>query len=138
MKPYTDIELLQLLDDIETDSAERKESFSDGDKARQAVCAFANDLPNQNKPFDLYSISDADIHELSRNVFENEYLPMAVAPDVLEANDRTYEEKLASCRMIVSPRDTTPTVLGLLFIALQAVCYEVSGIFEVFMCTWIG
>jgi ATP-dependent DNA helicase RecG len=47
-------------------------------------------------------------------VFESEYLPTAFAPDILEANGRTYEERLASCKMIVSPEETTPTVLGLL------------------------
>jgi ATP-dependent DNA helicase RecG len=33
---------------------------------------------------------------------------------MLETNHRTYEERLASCRMILSPDDTTPTVLGVL------------------------
>ena len=45
----TDAELEQLLDDIESDRAERKESFSDGDRIRQAVCAFANDLPDHGE-----------------------------------------------------------------------------------------
>lgn len=68
----------------------------------------------KNLPFDLYPIPSASIADLSRTVFEGEYLPQAFADDVLEANHRTYEERLASCRMIVSPDDTTPTVLGLL------------------------
>jgi ATP-dependent DNA helicase RecG len=41
----TDAELEALLDDIESDRAERTESTTDGDKFREAVCAFANDLP---------------------------------------------------------------------------------------------
>ncbi|MDD4916064.1 MAG: ATP-binding protein [Methylococcales bacterium] len=213
---YTDQELL---DSLESDRVERKESFK-GDvpkKARQAVCAFANDLPNHNQPgvlfigatdngepsglavtdqllqaladiktdgnilpmpvltvelrhlknadmaivsvmpsdmppvkcdgriwirtgprralanqqeerilnekrryknipFDIYPVPSAKISDLSRLIFENEYLPSAFAADVLEANGRTYEERLASCKMIVSPEDTTPTVLGLLAI----------------------
>lgn len=51
MTRYSDAELEALLDDTESDLAERKESFS-GDvptKARQAICAFANDLPNRNR-----------------------------------------------------------------------------------------
>jgi ATP-dependent DNA helicase RecG len=51
MTRYSDAELKNLLDDTESDLAERKESFS-GDvptKARQAICAFANDLPNRNR-----------------------------------------------------------------------------------------
>jgi ATP-dependent DNA helicase RecG len=42
----TDPELEQLLNDLESDQAERTESTTDGDKFRQAICAFANDLPD--------------------------------------------------------------------------------------------
>lgn len=217
MKRYSDQELLALLDSLESDRVERKESFK-GDvpkKARQAVCAFANDLPNHNEPgvlfigakdngepcglavtdqlllsladmktdgnilplpvlsvekrllkgaemavvtvmpsdmppvkyegriwirtgprralaneqeerilnerrryknlpFDIYPVPSSKISDLSRVIFENEYLPAAFAADVLEANGRTYAERLTSCKMVVSPDDTTPTVLGLL------------------------
>ena len=65
-------------------------------------------------PYDIYPVPIAKITDLSRVVFESEYLPEAFAADVLEANKRTYEERLASCKMIVSPDDTTPTILGLL------------------------
>ncbi len=65
-------------------------------------------------PFDLYPIQGADISDLSRMRFEDEYLPQAFAADVLRANERSYEERLSSCKMIVSPQDSTPTVLGLL------------------------
>ncbi|MCX7099409.1 MAG: putative DNA binding domain-containing protein [Methylococcales bacterium] len=217
MKLFLDSELEGLLNDLESDLAERKQSFK-GDtpkKARQAVCAFANDLPNRNQPgvlfigakddgtpshepitdellrsladmktdgnilplpvlivekrtlknaemgvvtvqpsdmppvkydgriwirtgprraianeqeerilsekrryknlpFDIYPIPTAKLSDLSRLVFENEYLSAAFASDILEANGRTYEERLASCKMIVSPLEPTPTVLGLL------------------------
>jgi ATP-dependent DNA helicase RecG len=215
MQPFTDQELLEMLNDLESDSVERKESFSDPDKIRKTICAFANDFPNHNKagvlfigardngtpnnlpisddlilnianiktdgkilplpsmtvekkalknsemivvtvmpsdsppvkldgriwirtgsrlalaseqderilnekrrfknlPFDLYPIPTAKISDLSKLIFEEEYLRNAFAEDILEANGRTYEERLASCRMIVSPNDTTPTILGLL------------------------
>ena len=214
---FSDRELEALLNDTESDSVERKESFK-GDvpkKARQAVCAFANDLPGHNHPgvlfigakdngepsgicvddqlllslaniktdgnilplpvlvvekrilkgaemavvtvlpsdmppvkydgriwirtgprrsianeqeerilnekrrykeipYDLRPVTSATLADLSRAVFEDEYLPAAFAPDILEANNRTYEERLASCKMIVSPDDPTPTVLGIL------------------------
>ena len=217
IKRFTDRELEALLNDIESDRTERKQSFK-GDtpkKARQAVCAFANDLPNhnlpgvlfigakddgspsnepitdellrsladmktdgnilplpvlsvekrvlkdaemavvtvcpsdmppikyegriwirtgprrsivneqeerilnekrryKNLPFDIYPIPTAKLSDLSRLIFENEYLPAAFAADVLEANTRSYEERLASCKMLMSPSETTPTVLGLL------------------------
>jgi ATP-dependent DNA helicase RecG len=217
MKRLTDQELEALLNDTESDRAERKESFK-GDvprKARQAVCAFSNDLPNyndagvlfvgakdngepsgiqvtdhlllsladmktdgniqplpvfsvekrmlkgaemavvtvlpsdmppvkydgriwirtgprrsianeqeerilnekrryKNLPFDIYPVPSAKISDLSKVIFENEFLPAAFATDILESNGRTYEERLASCKMIVSPDEPTPTVLGLL------------------------
>jgi ATP-dependent DNA helicase RecG len=65
-------------------------------------------------PFDINPIPRAKIEDLSRVVFENEYLPAAFAKEVLDANNRSYAERLSSCRMIVSPDDTTPTILGLL------------------------
>jgi len=39
-------ELESLLADLESDRVERKASLADRDKIRQAICAFANDLPN--------------------------------------------------------------------------------------------
>ena len=56
MKRFTDDQLLELLNDTESDRVERKESFK-GDvpkNARQAVCAFSNDLPNSNEPGVLF------------------------------------------------------------------------------------
>lgn len=67
-----------------------------------------------NLPFDLSPIPTANLTSLSRSIFENEYLPQAFAADVLEQNGRTYEEQLASCRLIASPENTTPTVTGIL------------------------
>lgn len=208
-------ELESLLADLESDRAERKESFK-GDapeKVRQAICAFANDLPgykaagvvfigvkddgspsglpvtdelllkladirsdgliqpmptmtvekrvlggaevavitvmpadappvryrgrtyirtgprrdiasqqderilserrrHRDLPFDLQPVSFASLQDLSRAVFEEEYLPGSFSRDVLIANHRSYEERLASCRMIESVDNPTPTVLG--------------------------
>ena len=46
MQPFTDAQLQQLLADLESDRAERKESFrgKSPETVREAVCAFANDL----------------------------------------------------------------------------------------------
>ena len=56
----TDQELEQLLDDIESDRVEQKESVADGDKIRQAICAFANDLPGHDQPGVLFvGVDDA-------------------------------------------------------------------------------
>src|SRR5687767_442153 len=56
MMRYSDSELEALLADVESDLAERKESWA-GDapeKGRQAVCAFANDLPDHRRPGVLF------------------------------------------------------------------------------------
>jgi ATP-dependent DNA helicase RecG len=44
-----DQELESLLNDLESDRVERKASISDRSVIRQAVCAFANDLPNHQQ-----------------------------------------------------------------------------------------
>src|SRR5438445_8595798 len=43
-------EIAELFAQLESDRTERKASISDTDKIRQAVCAFANDLPDHRKP----------------------------------------------------------------------------------------
>ncbi len=222
MKSFSNEELLTMLDDLESDRVERKERLSGDVKtaARQAVCAFANDLPGNKQagvlfigatdggkpsktpitdellrtlsdfrsdgriqpfpvisvskeklkghdmavitvmpsdmppvrfdgriwirvgprraiasaqderilnekrkfldvPFDLQPVPTASLPDLSRTVFENDFLPSAFAPDILETNGRTYEERLSSCKMIVSPDNTTPTVLGILTLGVR-------------------
>ena len=217
---YSDQELEQRLVDLESDCAERKESFR-GDSpntVREAVCAFANDLPDhrcgglvfigahndgspsglpitdelllqladiktdgnigppptltiakrrllgaemavitvepadsppvrykgrvyirigprrgtasaqderilnekrryRDRPFDVQPVFAANLSDLDRRFFEEAYLPAAFAPDVLEANDRSYEQQLASTKMIVAADSPTPTVLGVLVLA---------------------
>ncbi len=49
-----DEELKVLLKDLESDRVERKASISDKGKLCEAVCAFANDLPNHQKPGVLF------------------------------------------------------------------------------------
>lgn len=45
-----DSELEQLLRDVESDRVERKASIAERDRVRQAICAFANDLPSHQNP----------------------------------------------------------------------------------------
>ncbi len=219
---YSNEELESLLDDTESDIAERKESWKGDapDTGRQAVCAFANDLPNHRRsgvlfvgaksdgtpsgfpitdellrtlsdirtdgnilpppsilvdkrslkggeiavvtvqpsdsppvrfkgrtwvrvgprravaspqeerilnekrrfrdiPFDVQPLPPCDLSALSRVLFEQEYLPNAVAPDILATNERSYEEKLSSCRMIGSVDNPVPTILGALVLGLS-------------------
>lgn len=211
----TDQELETLLKDLESPRSERKESLSDDDKIRQAICAFANDLDDSRQPgvlfigakddgscahlpitnqllvtlanmktdgnilplptmsvekrtlaggemavvivtpsdappvkyrgriwvrtgprrgiataqderilnekrryrdlpFDLHPLPHTSLNDLNRRLFEEEFLPNAFAPDVLQQNERTYEERLAACRMIHSVGQPVPTVTGCL------------------------
>jgi ATP-dependent DNA helicase RecG len=46
----TEQELKELFEDIESDRVERKKTEADGKKIRDAICAFANDMPGHGKP----------------------------------------------------------------------------------------
>lgn len=72
---------------------------------------------SHDKPFDVQPVRSAKLEDLDRVRFENEYLPAAVAPDVLAANDRTLEQRLAATKMILAADEPTPTVLGVLVLA---------------------
>jgi len=211
----TDSELTALLNDIESDRSERKESLSDAGKIRQAICAFANDLPNhglpgiifigakdngessglsitdellrtlsdmrsdgnilpfptltvnkrilkgvpmgvvevfpshtppvryngrvwirvgprratatpgderilsekrRNKdiPFDARPVERADIDTLDEQLFRRVYLPAAVAQDVLQQNQRTYEDQLLASKFLFPGKPQVPTIVGVL------------------------
>jgi len=211
----TDDELAELLSGPESDRVERKRSASDIEAIRQAICAFANDLPGHERPgvlfvgveddgrcaglpvtdellrrlsdirshgnilplpamtvqkkvlcgcevavvivqpsdsppvrhrgrvyvrvgpttrvatpeeerrlaekrrardlpFDIRPVPSATLDDLDLALFEREYLPSTVAPDILEANDRSTEDQLVSTRMATTEAPPTPTVLGIL------------------------
>ena len=215
MLNLTDAELKQIIATGESDRVEFKESLSDPTKIRQAICAFANDLPGHDqpgfvivgvkddgtmggltvtdallrqladmktdgnivpppsltvekrtlqgaevavvtvqpstsppvrfkgaihvrvgprrgiataqdestlnekrrhgdRPFDIHPVSFAALSDLNLSQFEHEYLPQAFDREVLVANERTLEERLAATKMIASAADPVPTVLGLL------------------------
>lgn len=65
-------------------------------------------------PFDVQGINTATLADLDTRYFESEYLTNAIAPDLLDANERSLEERLAAAKMIVSSESVVPTVLGLL------------------------
>jgi ATP-dependent DNA helicase RecG len=69
-------------------------------------------------PFDIQPVPSCTLAALSRVLFEQEYLPNALAADVLAANDRSYEQRLVACRMIASVEDPTPTILGVLVLGV--------------------
>lgn len=217
-----DIELERLLKDTESDRVERKSSLSEPDRIREAICAFANDLPGHGKPgvivigandkgactglpitdellrkladmrddghiqplpsmsvekrvtgngevavvtvqpsfappvrfrgrvwirvgprraiagaeeerrlaerrrasdlpFDLKPLPSATINDLDLDVFQREYLPLAVAPDILEQNKRSLEEQLCALRFI--DQKGQPAVLGVMVIGKDPLRY---------------
>ena len=69
---------------------------------------------HHDRPFDVQPVKGATLDDLDRLRFEQEYLPSLVARDVLQANDRSLEQKLAATKMIASEAEPIPTVLGLL------------------------
>ncbi|NKC12612.1 MAG: transcriptional regulator [Gammaproteobacteria bacterium] len=71
---------------------------------------------HRDRPHDIQPVAMAQMQDIDLRRFEAEYLPAAVAPDVLEANDRTAEQRLAATKMIVAVDEPVPTVLGLLVI----------------------
>lgn len=72
---------------------------------------------HRDKPYDAQPVPSATLRDLSQDIFENEYLRSAFAPDVLEANDRTLEQRLAATKMIVAADEPVPTVLGVLVLS---------------------
>jgi len=80
-------ELETLLRDIESDRVERKRSIADRNVLRQAICAFANDLPNYQQPGVLFigvnddgscanfPITDKDLRTLSDIRSDGNILP---------------------------------------------------------------
>ncbi len=211
-------ELLSLLSDLESDRVERKASLANPDRIREAICAFANDLPEHRKagvifigvnddgtcsnlevndkllrtladmrddgliqplpsmdvqkknlkdcemavvvvhpsqappvrykgrtwirvgprralatleeerrlierrrtyelPFDLHPLNSATMNDFDLELFENHYLPNAIAPGVVEQNTRSNEDKLKALRFLTP--GGIPTVLGILTIGKQ-------------------
>lgn len=215
-----DQELEALLNDLESDRVERKASDSDRNKIRQAICAFANDLPNHRKsgvvfvgvhddgscanftitdellrilgemkddgkilpfpslvvgkrtisgcelavvivqpsdappvriegrtwirvgprratatpeeerrlnekrrsrdlPFDLRPLISASINDLNLELFQSTYLKSALAPEVLEENQRSLEQQLVSLRFSTPEPQKCPTILGILVVGRE-------------------
>ncbi|MBL8229803.1 MAG: hypothetical protein JNL98_15045 [Bryobacterales bacterium] len=69
-----------------------------------------------NRPFDIQPVGEATLDELDMLRFEQEYLPALVARDILAANERSIEQKLAVTKMVLREAEPVPTVLGILVI----------------------
>ena len=66
-----------------------------------------------NLPYDIQGMNGASVEkDLDMRKFENEYLPTAVSPQVLEENARNAQEQLQALRL--TAQDGTPTVTAIL------------------------
>lgn len=87
---------------------------------------------HRDLPFDLQPVFSASLSDLNRRSFEEDYLHAAFAPDVLAANDRSYPERLAACRMITGVNEPLPTVMGILTLGTRPEDY-IAGAFVQFL-----
>ncbi|MEK7702603.1 MAG: ATP-binding protein [Nitrospirota bacterium] len=73
----------------------------------------------RDRSFDVQPVLKSQLSDLSRLFFEEEYLPKAFAPDIIAANKRSYEQRLAARNMILSVDEPIPTLLGILALGLS-------------------
>jgi len=111
----SDDDLLVLLGDMESDRVERKASLAEPDRIRQAICAFANDLPGHRAPgVVLVGVHDngvcAHLHitdELLRTLADMRSDGNILPFPVMTVQKRT----LAGCELVVvevQPSDSPP------------------------------
>jgi ATP-dependent DNA helicase RecG len=108
-------ELANLLNDLESDRVERKASVSDVKKIRQAICAFANDLPNHRQPGVIFvgvnddgschslDITDRLLLTLANMRDDGNILPFPII--------KVQQKKIDGCELvtvIVEPSDAPP------------------------------
>ncbi|MDD4650758.1 MAG: ATP-binding protein [Methanothrix sp.] len=72
---------------------------------------------SRDLPFDLQPVPSATIGELDIDLFEREYLALAIAPEVLKQNTRSTKDKLKALRFLTP--DEQPTILGMLVIGKE-------------------
>lgn len=70
-----------------------------------------------DQPFDIRPLDHVRVEDLDLSRFQREYLPHAVAPEVLEQNARDDRHKLASLKF--ASADGVPTVAGLLVLGID-------------------
>jgi ATP-dependent DNA helicase RecG len=70
----------------------------------------------KDQPFDLRPVTSASLDDLDLDLFQRQYLPSAVAPDILGQNERSLEHQLRALRFTAAEPPYHPTVLGMLVI----------------------
>ena len=75
-----------------------------------------------NLPYDMHGVSGASVEkDLDRQKFKQEYLPVAVSPEVLEENNRDSEDQLRALRL--TTKDGTPTVTAILILGNDPIAW---------------
>jgi ATP-dependent DNA helicase RecG len=95
------------------------------EEARLAERRRAADLPFDARPLPSASIADLDL-----DLFERTYLRAALAPEVLDANERSVEHQLAALRFASS--DGVPTAAGVVTVGREPASF-VPGAFVQFL-----
>ena len=117
MRDFTDTELLQIIEFNEVDCVEFKESLSGSapEKIREAICAFANDLPNYEKPgFVFVGVrDDRTIAGLSvTNELLRQLADMKTDGNILPFPSLTVEKRMLQGKEVgvvkVEPSDSPP------------------------------
>jgi ATP-dependent DNA helicase RecG len=75
-----DAELEHLLTAAESDRVERKRSEADKDRISEAICAFANDLPEHRKPGVVFVGTEDDGTCANLGITDELLLGLGVAP----------------------------------------------------------
>jgi ATP-dependent DNA helicase RecG len=78
---------------------------------------------HRDRPFDIQPVRGSSLVDLDVDFFERTYLPAAVAPEVLAANARSREERLAATKMISELEAPRATVLGILVLGKEPRTY---------------
>ncbi len=115
-----DLDLVALLNDLKSDRVERKASINDPDRICEAICAFANDLPNHRLARVLFiginydgsyaklSVTDKLLLTLSELRSNGNILPFPI--------QRTIEQQLTSMRFATVGPQPIPTVLSIVVV----------------------
>jgi ATP-dependent DNA helicase RecG len=73
---------------------------------------------SRDLPFDMRPLPSASLSDIDLDLFERNYLPVAVAPEILDQNTRPMEDQLASMRFLTP--DKIPTVSGIIVLGKDA------------------
>lgn len=70
-------------------------------------------------PFDLRPLPSATVADLNLEFFQQSYLPFVLSPEILEENQRSLTQQLASVRFTTPEPELCPTILGILVVGKE-------------------